>query len=186
MPAAPSAYTSRLPTDTILDMAVLRYDVGGTPTVVGVSRGGLKFDPGITLKEMEYDGRRSPIVGGDRVSFRRPNFSGTLLLMGPEDWRIYEPACGGTGTTPGTVTPKAAGAPFVIGEYLKTVSLTYARSGPGLVVVTFMYGLCTKYEVNATDQNEGEVPLTIEARLDRADGANNDGTVPYTIVITDA
>jgi hypothetical protein len=184
---APSGYTSRLPTDVILDVGVLRVEIGGVATVVGVSRGGLRFDPGISMKEVDYDGRRAPIVGGDRITFRRPTFAGTMLLAGPEDLRLFEPAAGGTGSAPGTVTPKPAGTPFVIGEYLKNVSLTFARSGSATAtaVINFPYGLCTKYEIGSTDENEGEVPITIEARLDRADVANNDLTVPYTITYTD-
>ena len=180
MPSA-SGYTARLPQDTILDTGLLSTEIAAVDTVVGVSRGGLRFDPGIALREIDYDGKRAPIVGGDRISFRRPVISGTMLQVGPEDLRIYEPAAAGALDV---VTPKPAGTPFVIGEYLKNLKLKYKKSDGQTVTVTFPYAICTKYDIHGTDNNEGEVAVAFEARLDRADVANSDTTVPYTIVIS--
>lgn len=181
MPAL-SGYNSRLPTDTLLDIGVLSTEIAAVDTVMGVSRGGLRFDAGIDIHETEYDGRRSPIVGGDRIGFRRPVITGNFLQAGPEDFRIYEPAASGAANT---ITPKAAGTNFAIGEYLKNLKLTYQRAGGGTVVVKFPFALCKKYEVSGTDNNEGEIACTFEARLDRADVTNSDVTVPYTITIVD-
>lgn len=181
--ASTSGYNSRTPTDLLFDTGVLRMDVAAVATVIGVSRGGLNFDPGTDLHEIEYDGRKAPIVGGDRVQFRRPTISGNMLQAGPEDLRIYEP--GGSGTV-NVVTPKPAGFPLVIGEYVKNLSLTFARTGGGLWKVTFAYALCKKYgPIGPKANDEGEIPVTFEARLDRADVLNDDSTVPYAITITD-
>jgi hypothetical protein len=184
--AAPSGYNARTPTDLLIDIGILSYDVAAVDTVLGVSRGGLQFDPGITIKELEYDGRRSPIVGGDRISYRKPTISGSMLQLGPEDWRLFEAGAGGTGSTPGTVVPKLAGLSLVIGEYVKNLTLTFTRSGGGTGKVKFPYALCTKYgPVGGKDNDEAEIPVTFEARLDRADVANVDGTVPYVITLLD-
>lgn len=181
-----TGYNSRTPTDVLIGPGVLRATIGGVAdTVVGVSRNGLAFHPGITLREMEYDGRRAAIVGGDRITFRKPTIAGTMLQAGPEDLRLFEPGGTGTGSTPGTVVPKKAGIQFVIGDYVPGVSLTLPRAGGGTVKYGFPYGLCTQYDVNAQPDTEGEIPVVFEARLDRADVANDDGTVPYTITVTD-
>jgi hypothetical protein len=177
---------ARTPTDQIIDIGVLSYDVSGVDTVLGVSRGGLGFDPGIDLHEQQYDGQRSPIVGGDRISYRRATISGNMLQLGPEDHRIFEPAAGGTGSTPGTVLPKAAGISFVIGEYVKNLTLTFTRSGGGTVKYRFPYAICKKYgPIAPKDNDEAEISVNFEARLDRADVANSDSTCPYTITYLD-
>jgi hypothetical protein len=181
--AAPSGYMARTPTDMLIDTGVLSMLVTAVDTVIGVSRGGLTFDPGFALKEIDYDGRRAPIVGGDRVSFRRPTISGTMLQLGPEDWRIMEPGAAGTVNV---VTPKPAGLLLVIGEYVPSLTLTFSRSGPGTVKIKFPYALCTKYgPVGGKDEAEAEIAVTFEARLDRADVLNTDNTLPYIITISD-
>lgn len=184
--AAPSGYNTRTPTDILIDTGVLSYDVAAVDTVLGVSRGGLQFDPGITLHALDYDGRRSPIIGGDRISYRAPTISGSMLQLGPEDWKIFEPGAGGTGSAPGTVLPKLAGLSLVIGEYVKNLTLTFTRSGGGTAKIKFFYALCTKYgPVGGKDNDEAEIAVNFEARLDRADVLNVDGTVPYAITLLD-
>jgi hypothetical protein len=173
-----------MPTDLVEDSAVLRCDLvtPGTLVAVGGTRGGLKFNPGIEIRAVPFDGKKSSrVVGLDRIVNRQPTITGTLLLINEQTLRMFEP--GGSGSTL-TVTPKAAGAMFAVGDY-KKFDVTWDRSGGGTVVVTFPYGLVTQYEIGSQDQNEGEVPITIEAcqRLD--DGSSTTGEVPYTIVITD-
>jgi hypothetical protein len=181
-----TGYNARTPTDTLIGPAVLRATIGGVAdTVVGVSKNGLAFHPGIELKENDYDGRRAPIVGGDRITFRRPTFARTMLQLGPEDHRLFEPGGTGTGSTPGTVVPKKAGIQFVIGEYIPAMSLTFPRAGGGTVKYLFAYAICKQYDVNSQPDDQGEIPVVFEARLDRADVSNDDGTVPYTITVTD-
>lgn len=181
-----TGYNARTATDEIIGPGVLRATIGGVAdTVVGVSAGGLQFHPGIEITKSKYDGQRANIVGGDRITFRNPTIAGTMLQAGPEDLRLFEPGGTGTGSTPGTVIPKKAGIQFVIGDYIPGVSLTVNRSGGGTIKYAFAYGLCVQYDINAKPDDNGEIPIVLEARLDRADVANDDGTCPYTITETD-
>ena len=184
--AAPSGYNTRTPTDILIDTGVLSYELTLVDTVLGVSRGGLQFDPGITIHQLDYDGRRSPIIGGDRISYRASTISGSMLQLGPEDWKLFEPGGSGVGSAPGTVIPKLAGLALLIGEYVKNLTLTFTRSAGGTVKIRFPYALCVKYgPVGGKDNNEAEIAVNFEARLDRADVANVDGTVPYVITLLD-
>jgi hypothetical protein len=173
-----SGFNSRVPTDLLLDTGVL--SVAGT--VVGPTRGGMKFNPGTTMRDVEYDERMAPVVGLDRKVFMRPTFTGTVLLAGPEDYRILEAGGSGTGNT---VTPKPAGVQLASGEYLTNVAITWRRSGGGTCVIAFPYAICTQYEQSGTDQKEAETTFTIEARQNRAGVGATDGDVPYTVTITD-
>ncbi len=76
MTAPLTGYTSSLPSDVLLDSGVLY--VGAT--VFGAFAGGLKFDPGVTYRAADFDGKRSPVKGLDRVTMRMPKISGTYTL----------------------------------------------------------------------------------------------------------
>lgn len=184
----PSAYNTRLPTDMILDTGILQADITtpGTLETIGVSRGGLNFDPGSENHEVEYDGRRAPVMGLDRKVFMRPKITGTMLLAGPKDLRLYE--FGGTGSG-NVVTVKPANVFLIAGDYHK-FALIFSRSGygatsPGTVTITFPVGLVMSYSIAGKDKDEGELAVEIEARQNRDDAGSSDGETLYTIVITD-
>jgi hypothetical protein len=185
----PSGYVDRLPTDLLVDTGILKVGAkGGATAILGVSRGGLQFDPGNTLREVEYDGRRAPVELLDRKSFMRPRITGTMLLAAQEDFAYYE--AGSTTATAGTpavhtVTPRAADSLMATGDY-KKVELVFNRSGGGTVTITFPSALFVKYgPITGTDQNEGEVAVEIEARQIRSDGSSTDGETLYTIAVAD-
>lgn len=184
----PSAYNTRLPTDMILDTGILQADITtpGTLETIGVSRGGLSFDPGSENHEVEYDGRRAPVMGLDRKVFMRPKITGTMLLAGEQDLRLYEFAGAGTGLV---VTVKPANIFLVAGDYHK-FALIFSRSGygatsAGTVTITFPVGLVMKYSISGKDKSEAEIPIEIEARQNRDDANSTDGETLYTIVVTE-
>lgn len=184
----PSAYSTRLPTDMILDTGILQADLTtpGTLETIGVSRGGLKFNPGTELRNVEYDGKRANVMGLDRKVFMNPTITGTMLLAGEQDLRLYEIAGAGSGLV---VTVKPANVFLVAGDYHK-FALIYTRSGfgatsAGTVTITFPVGLVINYDIDGKDKSEGEIAITVEARQNRDDGGSSDGEVPYTIVVTE-
>lgn len=169
-----SGYTSTLPTDVLLDTGILL--VGGA--VAGVSKGGLVFDPGIAIGEVDYDGRKAPVRGLDRITFRRPTISGTMLEASNTKLRRLDPG----GATPG-VTLKGQGVLLVTGDYVANLQLTYQRGASGLVTITFAYALCRRYRIVGQKDSEAEISVEFEARQVQT-STPDDAAVPYTIAVT--
>src|SRR3954469_23376995 len=100
----PSAYSSTLPADVLLDSGLLLVN---SATPWGVSMGDLSFDPGIERKQVSFDGQRSAIVGLDRTVGFAPKISGTMKELSTARLTgLYEPASTSAGTNPTTITPK--------------------------------------------------------------------------------
>jgi hypothetical protein len=178
-----SGFVPRTVTDIILDSPILKADLTtpGTTELIGVSRGGLRFVPNKTLRNIDFDGKRAAGVGLDRIISVNPVITGSMLQVGEQDLRLLEAGSSGTGLI---VTPKPLGQLFVVGDYHK-FELVFDRSGGGFVTVTFPFGLVVSYELGSTDANEAEVPITIEARQNLLDASSSSAEVPYTITVTD-
>lgn len=157
-----NGYDGTLPADALLDSGVLY--VGSTP--VGVSRGGLSFDPGRQLRNIPFDGKRSDVKGLDRVTGWASKISGTLLEFAGTDIQRLEPGATSAvvgGTT--TYTPKGAGALYAAGDYLTDVRLIFERSGGGYAAVYFPSGFVDKWgPLKGTDNAEAELQIEITAR----------------------
>lgn len=193
MTAPLTGYNVDLPKDILLDSGVLYV---GTK-VWGAFAGGLKFDPGITYRAADFDGKRSPVKGLDRVSMRMPKISGTVIELPATTTTV---AGNVQAIEPGSVTnvtgawssvssfaPKSAGQLLASGDYLSDVRLIYQRgeatsSSGNYVQVRFPAGLCTKYDITGQDGSEVAIALEIEARLDPTlSGFTNIGAAPYRI-----
>lgn len=187
MTAPLTGYTSSLPSDILIDSGVLY--VGAT--VFGAFAGGLKFDPGVTYRAAEFDGKRSPVKGLDRVTMRMPKISGTCIQLSTTNVGQIEPgattATTGAWTASTSYAPKSAGQLLASGDYLSDVRLIYQRGGAtssagSYVQVRFPSGLCTKYDMTGQDGAEIAIALEIEARLDPTiSGFSNIGTAPFRI-----
>lgn len=191
MTAPLTGYTSSLPSDVLLDSGVLY--VGLTPsTVFGAFAGGLKFDPGVTYRNADFDGKRSPVKGLDRVTMRMPKISGTCIQLSTANVAQIEPGAATAVTQAWTAStsyaPKAAGQLLAAGDYLSDVRLVYQRGGAtasvgSYVQVRFPSALCTKYDITGQDGSEIAIAIEIEARLDiSATGFTTAvGTAPFRI-----
>lgn len=187
MTAPLTGYTSSLPSDILLDSGVLY--VGAT--VFGAFQGGLKFDPGVTYRNAEFDGKRSPVEGLDRVTMRMPKISGTVIQLSTTNVAQIEPgaATATTGAWTGSTSyaPKSAGQLLVSGDYLSDVRCIWQRGGAtasagSYVQVRFPSGLCTKYDITGQDGAEVAIALEIEARLDpTVSGFSAIGAAPFRI-----
>jgi hypothetical protein len=175
----PSGYSATLPADILLDSGLLLIN---NTTPYGVSMGDLAFDPGITRKQVGFDGQRAPIVGLDRTVDFAPKISGSMKeLSGTRATGLYE--AGSTsalnaGVT--TITPKNAGILLVTGEYLTNVRLAFPRGSGGYAWVKFPKALCTKYDIAGKDKDEAVIKIEIEARLDMSVAASTD-VAPYLV-----
>ena len=187
MTAPLTGYTSSLPSDILLDSGVLYVNT----TVFGAFQGGLKFDPGITYLNTEFDGKRSPVKGLDRVSMRMPKISGTVIQLSTGNVAQVEPGVttATTGAWAGSTSyaPKAAGQLLATGDYLSEVRCIWQRGGAtssagSYVQVRFPSGLCTKYDITGQDGAEVAIAIEIEARLDpTVSGFSNIGSAPFRI-----
>jgi hypothetical protein len=197
MTAPLTGYTTSLPSDILLDSGVLYVGAAGSSKVWGAFQGGLKFDPGVTYRNAEFDGKRSPVKGLDRISMRMPKISGTCIALPDVTTNVagavvaIEPgattATTGAWTASTSFAPKAAGALLVTGDYLSDVRLIFQRGGTtasagSYVQVRFPSGLCTKYDITGQDGAEVAIALEIEARLDPTlSGFSNVGASPFRI-----
>lgn len=179
----PSSYTNTLPADVILDTGILKADLttAGTLELIGGTRGGFSFNPGITMRDIPYDGKRAAhVVGMGRITEYAPTFSGTVIVFNAKVLRFVN--AGATGAT-NTVTMKEAGIALALAEYHKW-SLVYGLGSGGTVEILFPYGIVTGYDIKATDNNEGEMSITIAGAQRRDDASSTDGEVPFTITVT--
>ena len=187
MTAPLTGYTSSLPSDVLLDSGVLYV----SSTVFGAFAGGIKFDPGVTYRNVDFDGKRSPVKLLDRVTMRMPKISGTVIQLATTNVGQIEPgaatAVTGAWTASTSYAPKAAGQLLVAGDYLSDVRAIWQRGGAtasagSYVQVRFPSALCTKYDVTGQDGAEVAIAIEIEARLDTAlSGFTAVGTAPFRI-----
>lgn len=190
MTAPLTGYTATLPTDVLLDSGVL---YAGT-TVFGAFAGGLKFDPGITYRNVEFDGKRSPVKGIDRKMMQMPKLTGTVIQLSTTNVGQLEPgATSATGVTAVTAaggwtgasqsfTPKRAANLLAAGDYLSDIRAIWLRGSGTFVQVYFRSALCTKYDITSQDGSEIAIAIELEARLAFGEtGYTNVGDAPYRI-----
>lgn len=169
-------------TDALLDSGVLY--VGAT--VFGVTKGGLNFDPGITYRNIDFDGKRSAVKLLDRKMMVQPKISGTVIQLSATNATQIEPgattATTGAWTGSTSVTGKRAALNLGAGDYLTDVRAIWLRASGGFVQVRFPAALCTKYDIQSADADEVAIGIEIEARLDTGvSGFTNVGDMPYRI-----
>ncbi len=185
MTAPLTGYTSSLPSDVLLDSGVLYV----SSTVFGAFAGGLKFDPGVTYRAADFDGKRSPVKGLDRVTM--PKISGTCIQLSTANVAQIEPgaatAVTGAWTASTSYAPLSAGQLLASGDYLSDVRCIWQRGGAtssagSYVQVRFPSALCTKYDITGQDGAEIAIAIEIEARLDPTlSGFTAIGTAPFRI-----
>jgi hypothetical protein len=181
MTAPLTGYTSTLPTDVVLDSGVLY--VGAT--VLGAFNGGLKFDPGVEYRNVEFDGKRSPLKALDRKTGFMPKISGTVIQLSTTNVGQLEPGAtvvvGGAWTGSTSYMPKDAAGFLASGDYLTDIRAVWLRGNGEYVQVRFPSALCTKYDITSQDGAEIAIALEIEARLDMSVSGAQIGDSPYRI-----
>lgn len=183
-----SSYTATLPSDVLLDSGILYIGAPGARTVLAAQEGGLKFDPGKTLRAVEFAGKRSRIKGLDRTVEFKSKFTGTLIEISPSLMATYEPgvtAVAYTGTPSGFTSGyagKRAGVLYASGDYITTISAVWQRGDGTYCQVRFFDGaVITKWDLAGTDKQEGKLAVEIEAVLDMTVNGRNTSDCPYEI-----
>lgn len=176
-----TGYTDQFPSDVLLDSGVLYIE----DSVFGTMSGGLKFDPGITYRNVDFDGKRAPIKGLDRVTTRMAKITGTLIELPISALPQIEPGvsyAAGAGWSAGDqYVPRKADALLEEGQYLTNVRAVWLRGNGEFVQVRFFAALLTKYDATSQDANEVAIAVEIEARLDMERAGATTGTAPYVI-----
>jgi len=190
-----TGYTADFKNDVLLDSGVLY--IGNT--VFGAFQGGLKFDPGVSYRNVDFDGKRSPMTLLDIKQSYAPKISGTVIQLSPTTStlvsgkvNIVEPGgdINATGAWTGatqSIAPQAAGALLVAGDYVTDLRAIWLRgetttAAPKYVQVRFPSAIVTKYDITSQDGQEVAIALEIEARLDPSwTGYAGVGTAPYRI-----
>ena len=179
----PSGYTAAFPQNIILDMAVLYYKAygGGSTTKFGVSRGGIRFEPTIEWRHVEFDGLRSQIEGLHRITNREGRISGTWLIEIPKHWPLVEP--GITSAVNGgitTWTPKAASTLLTPNtHYLQDLRMVGTLADGTLAEVFMGRALCTRFAWVTADKDEHLAECEFISVLEDGLAATTTDTAPY-------
>jgi hypothetical protein len=168
------------PKDILLDTALLY--IGATP--FGVSRGGLSFDPGRTERNVDFDGKRAPVAGLDRVTGYAPTITGKFLTLSKTEILKFETgaASATTGTAPNdttTITPIDGSTQIASGSLIVNLRLIWRTGSGRFFQIRFPLAKCTRYTIGSTDNSEAEIDATFAARVDPAAVGFSTDDAPY-------
>lgn len=177
-----TGYSADLPGDVLMDSGVL---YAGT-AILGATRGAPRFDPGKVFSNIDFDGKRSDIMGLDRVDRFDAVISGTLIEFDAADIARFEPGATSSGTGTVIYVPKDAGTLFASGDYITDLRLIFERgvSPATFAAIHFARALCTKWQVAGQKDDIALIEFEFKARLNMGSAAITDA--PYTIELRDA
>lgn len=160
----PSGYSTTTAATIALDAAL----VGVGATVWGVTRGGPRWNGGGTeWREIEFDGKRSRIVGLARKTGFDPQITFEMVEMSTTALIRLEPGASSAlvgGVT--TITPKKAGLLLVDGDYLTNFWVAWKLGDATWLRILFPKALVTNYEgPSGEDKNEAGISVTVSAAL---------------------
>ena len=169
------------PGDLLLDSGILRLGAN----IFAALRGGIRFDPGVTIRNVDFDGKRAPIRGLDRRTMVVPKISGTMIELPFSRIAAIEPgstaAAGGGYGGADAYTIQPSGILLASGSYQTDVRAIWRRGNGELWGVRFPVALCTRWTMSGADNEEGAIEFEFEARLDLGAGGATTATAPYVI-----
>lgn len=175
----PSGFNNtNTPQEILIGSGVLLIN---SSTPWGVSLGDLSFDPGKEMRQIEFDGKASKIVGLDRIVAFDSKISGTIKEFSAAKMAVLEP--GSTSAVGGgitTITPKKANALFAPADYLTNVRVAWPLGSGQWRWVKFPKALVYKYDIKGKDKDEATASIEIYACLDMSVAADTD-VAPYVI-----
>jgi hypothetical protein len=156
------------PTEAMIDAGVLYLRNPDASNLIGMgpSRGGLTFNPGKEMRNIEFDGKTTEIEGLDRVLRYNSTLTGGLIDFSRKSLGYYEP--GSTSADSGSTTriqPIGATQFLTAGAYLKDVLWISRNQDNRIKVVGFARALVNEYEVVGEADNETIANVTIMAKL---------------------
>ena len=177
-----TGYSADLPGDVLMDTGVLYV---GT-AILGATRGAPRFDPGKVMSNIDFDGKRSPIMGLDRIDRYESMIACTLLEFDAADIARFEPGSTSSGTTTVIHVPKDAGVLLASGDYITDLRLIFERgvTPATYAAIHFSRALVTKWSLSGNKDDIGLIECEFQARLNMDSAAISD--CPYTIELRDA
>lgn len=186
-------YLTTLPSDVALNPGAVY--AGSSAASIGVTKGGVQFDPGFTIENQDFDGKQAPIKGLDRKYFGPAKLSFKMIELGHAstgaqlaklDAGIDEVSAGNPNVT--TATPQVASALIASGDYVTNLRVIWDRGvGSGTkryLEILFAVALCTKYTISGAGTGVAEIDAEFEARKDMGSGTVQDA--PYVIQFREA
>lgn len=165
------------PAAFVIDAGVLL--VGST--AIGATRDGMKFDPGITYRHVEFDGKTTDIAGLHRIVEYNATMAAQLLDLSDAAIGRYNPGSSSDGSANNLFTMKAARSFLVTGDYLTNVKFVGQQSDGAAenIIITFARALVEKVSFKTNDRDEALIDIVIKAVLDV--NATNLEAAPFTI-----
>lgn len=166
--------------DIIIDSAVLIVD----GVQLTASRGGWTFDPGEEWEDHPFPGRTMNTRGCRELVGLKPTIKGTALMTGEAQVSAARPD--GTWTDSATLdnvrlfTPNALRTELTVDDYLANVFLIWKRQRGDYLAVEFPFAINTAWGMSSQDNDEGLVPLALEAAQSPLSGTTKT-RVPYRI-----
>ena len=181
----PSGYTTALPTSVALDVGILYYS---STTVFGVSEGGLRVVTNKEHQNINFDNKRSKIVGLDRTLSDDLVISGEFIQITDAMFTadLLEP--GATPTTSGTpttvtYTPYGHSALFATGDYISNLRYEVTRGDAKKVCWVASVAFVEKYEIIMQDKSAAKISCEFTSILSLTDAATSTDKPSYVIQV---
>lgn len=139
---------------------------------LGISEGGITFNPNAEWRNVSYDGQHAPTKGLDRRVMSTPEITGTIKEVTNQNLlESFEPG----GATPSTL--KDSGTFLSSGDYISDLAVVFKRSDGSWFGYNLANAICIQYEVAGQGADgEVQVAVTFQGRL--APGATPDELTP--------
>lgn len=156
------------PTEAMIDAGVLYLRDPDSSNLIGMgpSRGGLTFNPGKEMRNVEFDGKTTDIELLDRVLRYNSTLTGGLIDFSRKSLGYYE--AGSSSADSGSssrISPIDATVFLETGAYLKDVLWISRNQDNRIKVIGFPRALVTEYEVVGEQDSETIANVTIMAKL---------------------
>lgn len=170
MPVAFPAYPSTFATDILPDTGALYIGANGSnPPRLGITKGGLAFDPGRKITHVMPDGFRSPVKLLSRNTDFLAKISGKFVSAGTGNFTVLEPgisSAAGSGNVALIFAMQQASLFYQPGSYVTNVRLIFMRTDNSFFQVRFPAAICEKYKVTTKDKDIAELDVEFTAVLD--------------------
>lgn len=184
----PSGYDSTTKDSLGLNVAVLYVgaELAGasvTGDKFGLTKGGLKFDPGVKNRMVEFDGLRAPVAGLEYPIDYDSHIKGDIITLGSA--QIGYLLTGADSSTSGgatTYTPLACSTLYSEGDYLADVYMVTTRGDGGLFIVHFPVARVIKWDLDTKDKVENTISVDIQAFLSDTDAQSSTDGAPFRII----
>lgn len=154
--------------------------------VLGVSRGSFTFDPGKQIRNIDFDGKSSPMAGLDRIVAYDAKLSGVLLEWNEATLEMLEhgAALGAAVSGVQLLAPRDANTLFTSDNiwYVDNLRFLMDLSDGTIASILFAKAAVESWSVKGAPGGEGELSVVFGARL----AGTDPDPCPYALEIRTA